>query len=117
VTTPLGSTNPDQLRSWYGAAFAPDDGGFGFLNFGGFPVLFDRRSDVSDKNPQPGRMILNFHVDDAHTTAARLDALGVSWVAELERRPDGWFGTVLDPDGNYVQIIELSAEYLERRSR
>ena len=28
------------------------------------------------------------------------------WVRELERVPWGIIGTVLDPDGNYVQIIE-----------
>jgi hypothetical protein len=34
-------------------------------------------------------------------------------VAALEyREPAGaWFGTVLDPDGNYVQIIELTDAY------
>jgi catechol 2,3-dioxygenase-like lactoylglutathione lyase family enzyme len=35
------------------------------------------------------------------------------WLSEVEyREPDGaWFGTVVDPDGNYVQIIELTEAY------
>jgi hypothetical protein len=39
--------------------------------------------------------------------------LGVTWLTELEyRRPEeAWFGTVINPDGNYVQIIELTEAY------
>lgn len=39
---------------------------------------------------------------------ARLDAMGVSWLAELEDRDGSLFATAVDPDGNYVQVIELS---------
>jgi hypothetical protein len=31
----------------------------------------------------------------------------VTWLVELEEREGGLFGTLVDPDGNYVQIIEL----------
>jgi hypothetical protein len=71
-------------------------------------VLIDERSDVSASNPEPGRVILNFHVADARATAQHLDTLGVTWLSRVERRRDGMFGTLIDPDGNYVQIIELS---------
>jgi Glyoxalase-like domain len=113
----LGSANPDRLRAWYQAAFAPDDAGDGFLSFGGLPVLVDGRTDVSHTNGESGRVILNFHVDDARATAAHLNTLGVTWLVEPERREAGWFGTLVDPDGNYIQIIELSPEYLASRSR
>ena len=65
-------------------------------------------------------MIINIHVDDARATARHLDVLGERWLAQLEyRRPnEAWFGTVIDPDGNYVQIIELTQAYwAARRSR
>jgi hypothetical protein len=112
----LGSANPDRLRAWYQAAFAPEDAGDGFMSFGGLPVLVDGRTDVAATNGEPGRLILNFHVDDARATTAHLNALGVTWLVEPERREAGWFGTLIDPDGNYVQIIELSPEYLERKA-
>jgi len=111
----LGSADPERLRAWYIAAFGPPETGYGFLGFGDVHVLVDGRNDVSGKNPEPGRYILNFHVDDARASAAHLSELGAEWLAELEERPDGWFGTVLDPDGNYVQIIELSDEYFARQ--
>ncbi|MGH8985913.1 MAG: VOC family protein [Acidimicrobiia bacterium] len=113
MTTPtlgsilLGSANPDRLRAWYHAALAPDPTDHGFVEFGGFPVLIDGRSDVAATNGDPARVILNFHVDDAHATAAHLNELGVTWLTEVEERPGGWFGTLIDPDGNYVQIIQL----------
>lgn len=79
-------------------------------------MLVERRDDVTDTNPEPGRFIVNFHVDDARATAAHLDGMGVTWLSPVEQRRDGLFGTVLDPDGNYVQIIELNAAYHERRA-
>jgi hypothetical protein len=47
-------------------------------------------------------------VDDARALASRLDGLGVSWLVEAEERPIGLIGTVIDPDGNYVQIVQLA---------
>jgi hypothetical protein len=104
----IGSADPDRLRSWYRAAFAPDQPEQGPLNVGGVLLVFERRSDVADKNPEPGRTIVNFHVEDAHEAEAHLNLIGVTWLAELERRQSGWFASLLDPDGSYVQIIEFA---------
>ena len=82
---------------------------------GGVNVLIDKRDDIRDTNPEPGRVILNFHVDDARSIAAHLTTLGVTWLVELEERDDGLFGTLVDPDGNYLQIIELTEEYHARQ--
>ena len=103
----IGSTDPDRLRSWYRAAFAPDQPEQGALDVGGVLLVFDKRPEVADKNPEPVRMMVNFHVGDAHETVAHLNAIGVTWIAELEQRPSGFFATLLDPDGSYVQIIEF----------
>jgi predicted enzyme related to lactoylglutathione lyase len=110
----LASTDPERLRNWYVAALDPEENadvdGYRILTFGGFHVLIDTRTDVADKNPEPGRVILNFDVADARAVVARLDDLGVSWLAELEDRDGSLFATAIDPDGNYVQIIQLSEE-------
>jgi hypothetical protein len=103
----LGSADPGRLRAWYRAALSPEEIPDGFLDFGGVRVLIDQRSDVGTANPEPGRVILNFHVADARATAQHLDTLGVTWLSRIERRGDNLFGTMIDPDGNYVQIIEL----------
>ena len=109
----LASTNPTRLRDWYAQALGvtPEqtpDGSYDVLNLDGFYVLIDSRDDVGEKNPEPGRMILNLDVDDARGIAARLDELGATWLAPLEDRDGSLFATVIDPDGNYVQLIELS---------
>jgi predicted enzyme related to lactoylglutathione lyase len=111
----LASTDPARLRDWYAAGLDPQDDtdidGYLILKFGGFYLMIDRRADVGDRNPEPGRMILNFDVPDARAVVARLDGLGTSWLAELEDRDGSLFATAVDPDGNDVQVIELSAAH------
>jgi predicted enzyme related to lactoylglutathione lyase len=110
----LASTDPERLRRWYVDALDPEEntdmGVYRVLKFGGFYMMIDSRNDVSDKNPEPGRVIFNFDVADARAVVARLNDLGVSWLAELEDRDGSLFATAIDPDGNYVQIIQLSEE-------
>jgi catechol 2,3-dioxygenase-like lactoylglutathione lyase family enzyme len=107
----LGSRNPDRLRDWYCQTFDLKPDGHGVLQVGDVGVIVDGRDDVAATNPEPGRIIVNFHVADARAAAARLTSLGVTWLVEVEERPPGLIGTLVDPDGNYVQIIELAPEY------
>lgn len=110
----LSSTAPERLRDWYTSAFriaaerTPGEPGYDVLDFDGFYVMLDRREDVGAANPEPGRVILNVEVDDARGTARRLDEIGTRWLAPLEDRDGSWFATAIDPDGNYVQVIQLS---------
>ena len=117
MTTPelgsilLGSADPARLRDWYSAAFGttPDD--LGWLTFGDVDLLADGRSDVGPTAAEPQRHILNFHVTDIDSVAARLDELGARWLVRPEKRDNGVFGTLLDPDGNYLQVLELTLEH------
>ncbi|GAA1546916.1 hypothetical protein GCM10009678_31930 [Actinomadura kijaniata] len=116
----LASTDPARLRAWYERAFDVRADGDGFLPLGEVGVLVDGREDVAERAAEPERVILNLHVADARAVARRLDALGVEWVAEPEYREGAgaWFATLRDPDGNLVQIIELTPEYwTARRAR
>jgi hypothetical protein len=119
-TPPLGSillasTDPDRLRAWYEQAFDATPNPDGFLQFGEVAVLVDRRDDVAERTVEPGRVILNFRVDDIHATAAHLNSLGVTWLGEVDLRGDLWFGTLLDPDGNCIQVIQLTDAYRAAR--
>jgi predicted enzyme related to lactoylglutathione lyase len=113
----LASTDPGRLRAWYERAFGMTADVDGFLRFGGVGLLIDGRQDVAARPAEPARVIVNLHVADARAIAYRLDAAGVTWVAGLEYREaaGAWFGTVLDADGNYVQIIELTDAYWAAR--
>lgn len=111
----LSSTDPDRLGAWYAAAIAPADDArvdtYRILRYGDFHLMIDQRDDVGPANPEPGRMILNFDVDDARAVCARLDEMGVTWLAPLEDRDGSLFATAVDPDGNYVQLIQISEEH------
>jgi uncharacterized glyoxalase superfamily protein PhnB len=101
------------LRAWYASAFGVTPNRYGQLVFGGVALLIEARDDLAATNPEPGRTILNLHVEDARATAAHLTSLGVTWLVEVEKRDFGMlFGTLVGPDGNYVQIIELTEEYV-----
>ncbi len=111
----LASTAPERLRTWYVGALGPDDdarvGSYRVLQFGSFHLMIDNRDDVDTANPEPGRAILNFDVTDARDIAARTDRMGTRWLAPLEDRDGSLFATAIDPDGNYVQVIQLSEEH------
>ena len=116
----LASTDPDRLRKWYAGMLGAEPDPDGFLHFGPVAVLVDGRDDLAATAREPGRVILNYEVTDIAATARFLDSRGVTWVSSVEYREDGgaWFGTVEDPDGNYVQLIQLTHEYwTQRRAR
>ncbi len=115
----LASTDPDRLRRWYEEATGAEPDVDGFLDFGSLGVLVDRRDDVGPRAAEPARLILNYHVTDIHAVAARLEKLAAPWVSPVEYRDAGlWFGTVEDPDGNYVQFIQTTPDYwVQKRER
>ncbi|WP_306238851.1 VOC family protein [Ornithinimicrobium cryptoxanthini] len=112
----LGTTDPDRLHRWYSTVLPPDSndvqGDYRILGYRGFYLFIDGRDDVQATHPDPARTIINFEVDDARATAERIEALGGSWVAPPEDRDGSHFATAQDPDGNYVQVIQLSPEHL-----
>ena len=111
----LASRDPARLRDWYCKAFDVDPNPDGFLRFGDVGVLVDERDDIDDHTVEPGRVILNFHVEDVQRSADRLRSAGATFLTEPEWRGQAWFATVNDPDGNLVQIIEFSADYYTSR--
>jgi predicted enzyme related to lactoylglutathione lyase len=106
----LGTARPVELRDWYRRNLAPDAGDEGPLDLGGFLLVIEQRDDVATKNHEPGRMILNFHVDDFDAVKARLREAGVDWISPAEERPSAHFATFADPDGNYLQIIQFKKQ-------
>lgn len=116
----LGTTDPERLRQWYTTVLPPDEesteGAYRVLRYGDFWLFLDRRDDVQVAHPDPARTIVNFDVDDARAVAQRIEQVGARWVAPLEDRDGSLFATALDPDGNYVQVIQLSPEHRAQMS-
>jgi Glyoxalase-like domain len=108
----LGSRMPRRAAAWYRRALGLPDAeavsktGDEVLTAGDVELHIVYRSHVGAAAAEPIRTVLNFVVDDIEAAEARLVAMEAVWVREVERTPWGMIGTVLDLDGNYVQIIE-----------
>ncbi|MER6817508.1 VOC family protein [Spirillospora sp. NPDC000708] len=106
----LGSGDPERLSAWYRAAFVPSAGPGTVLMVGGSRLVFDRRDDLQPSTREPGRILINFYVEDIKAVVAHLMALGVTrWIRPVEDFGPGLIATVEDPVGNYVQVVELAA--------
>jgi hypothetical protein len=108
----LGSRAPRRTAAWYRRAFGLPDADTSLtardetLKAGDVELRITYRSHLAAAAVEPVRLVLNFVVDDIYRVEARLVAMAAIWVRELERTSWGMIGTVLDVDGNYVQIIE-----------
>lgn len=110
----LGTTDIDRLHAWYTAVLPPEadqpQEQYRILRYGDFHLFLDPRDDVAGSNDEPGRFLVNFDVEDVRAVQARADEYGATWIAPVEDRDGNLFGTLADPDGNAVQVIQLSPE-------
>ena len=107
----IGSADPQRLVDYYTKLFgepAMADGGYtGWLIGSGF-VTVGPHSEVSGKNPQPGRLIWNIETPDVKGEFDRMKAAGAIVVREpyeFEGAPGSAIATLADPDGNYFQLM------------
>lgn len=105
----IGSSQADVMKDWYRACFSPEENEMGAFVFGGCQVFIEEHSEVSGPAENPHRIILNLDVTGCRDIEAHLQSQGVTWEREVEQMPFGLIGTVADPDGNLVQIIEWGA--------
>ena len=106
----VNSVDPQQLTAFYrdvvGLTPHPeiDEGAF---VVGGAEFLIGDHSELRGPTMEPARVLVNFFVADLAAEQARLEALGVTFIRTAGR--EFWGGvisTFLDPDGNFVQLIE-----------
>jgi hypothetical protein len=105
----LGTSNVDEMKDWYRRCFAPEVNDMGALIFGACPLFIEAHDEVSGPTENPHRVILNLDVEDCRALEAHLRGQNVTWEREVEQMPFGLIGTVADPDGNLVQIIQWGA--------
>jgi len=107
----LGSEDADTLGAFYtkilGKPGWQQDGWYGF-DVGGNNLLIGPHSEVKGKSKMPGRLMINFEVDDVKKEFDRIAGLGAEVVAKPYQpsKDDGsvWLATFADPDGNYFQL-------------
>ena len=110
----LTTDQPEKMNAFYRDVVGlPPRGDLGEIAFdmAGAALAFDTHSDTAGPTKEPQRALINLMVDDIATEEARLKAAGVHFIREQGR--EFWGGvisTFLDPDGNYVQIMEYRPE-------
>lgn len=104
----LGSSNVDEMKNWYRRAFSVEEQNGAFA-FGPVLLFIETHSEVSGPATDAARYVINLNVDDCRAIEAHLKDLGVRWIRPVEQMPFGLIGTVADPDGNYIQIIQWGA--------
>src|SRR3954469_21015708 len=105
----IGSSNVDTMYDWDRRAFDVAENDMGAFEFGPVQFFVEEHSEVSGPTKEPARAIFNLDVEDCRAIEAHLKQQNVTWVREVEQMPFGLIGTVSDPDGNYVQVIQWGA--------
>lgn len=106
----IGSDDVEAMKDWYRKAFGVEENEMGAFVFGGVGLFIEEHSEVSGKAADPARIIINLDVADCRAAEKMVEAAGANWIRKVEHQPYGLIGTVADPDGNYVQIIQWGAE-------
>ena len=106
----IGSEDPARLADYYTKLFGEptwDENGYTGWLLGSGSVTVGPHSEVSGRNPQPGRLIWNIESDDVQGDFERFTAAGATVVREpyaFEGAPDSLIATFADPDDNYFQL-------------
>jgi predicted enzyme related to lactoylglutathione lyase len=107
----LTSEHPERLIGFYRdvVQLPPSELGDWAFKAGGALLIIDRHDATQGPAREPHRYLINLGVRDIRTEEARLRSAGATFVRAAEREPWGaLIATFLDPDGNYIQLIEFS---------
>lgn len=110
----INSEDPQRLTAFYrdvvGLPAAPDMGETALM-MGPTPFVIDGHSEIHGPSKEPARYLINMMVDDLAAEQERIESQGVTFIRKAGR--EFWGGvisTFLDPDGNYIQIMEFKPE-------
>ena len=105
----VGSSNVEQMKDWYRKSFGLSENDMGAFELGPVQFFVEEHSEVSGPTKEPARVVINLDVEDCRSLESHLKDQGVTWVRPVEQEDFGLIGTLADPDGNYVQIIQWGA--------
>lgn len=112
-TIMVGTNQPEALARFYGQTLGlermPRFRDPVFAAAGGFIRVLDH-SQISGPTVEPSRMQINLFVDDVLSEYERVMAADATVRVHREPERESWGGlvtTLLDPDGNFVQLLEL----------
>lgn len=114
----ITTDNPERMNAFYRDVVGlprREDMGDHAYDMGGATLFLDTHSDTTGPAREPQRYLLDFFVDDLAAEQQRLEAAGVTFTRKGGKEYwGGIISTFLDPDGNYVQLIEYHPEPVQR---
>lgn len=116
LTIMVGTDQPEAMARFYGETLGLQRVSTFrdpvFEAAGGFIRILDH-SEISGPTVEPARMQINLFVDDVGSEFRRVMSSDPSVRVHREPEQESWGGevaTLLDPDGNFVQLLELVAD-------
>jgi predicted enzyme related to lactoylglutathione lyase len=107
----ITSEHPERLVAFYRdiVGLEVEEGmGDGSFRVAGAHFLIDGHSKTKGDTKEPQRALINFFVEDLAAEQARLEGEGVKFIRTAgEEYWGGKISTLVDPDGNYAQLIEF----------
>ena len=111
LTLNLTSEQPEAMIAFYRDVLAlpgEEQMGEGAFRIGDARLIIDGHSETKGAAREPHRYLIDFRVADLAAEKARLEEAGVRFIREPAR--EFWGGlitTFTDPDGNYLQLVQL----------
>lgn len=110
----INSADPERLTGFYRDVVGltlRDDMGPNTFDVCGIAFGIGGHSEIAGPAREPARVLFTLWVDDVAAEEARLDAAGVSFIRRQGKEDwGGVISTFTDPDGNYMQIMQLVPE-------
>ncbi len=95
-------------RDTLGLKMRSDHGDFVNFELGSARLNLGLHDRVSGQSRDPFRVMVHLEVDDIHGLYQRLSEQNVEFIRVPEQEEwGGWIATLLDPDGNVLQLLQL----------
>jgi len=109
----IWTDNLERLKAFYKDVLKlplhSDHGDSVAFRWGEMRLNLGLHSNVKGSSKDPYRTMVHFGVNDIQSEYQRLKAAGVDFIRPPEREDwGGWVATFKDPDGNVLQMLELS---------
>jgi glyoxylase I family protein len=102
--------DPDALARWYAAHLGipetPQSYGDPVWEQTAGPTVFAPMTEDAGLFAPGAQLSINFRVDDLDAMRAQLEAAGIAVRVEPEEYPNGRFASLVDPEGNQIQLWE-----------
>jgi predicted enzyme related to lactoylglutathione lyase len=107
----VSTSNKEQMKHFYHEVLGIPFNAQGKLESRGVILHPAYHNAIQGAPREPYRIMLTFDVLDIHQTTASLQQQGVVFVRLPEQEGwGGWIATFLDPDGNYLQLLQPADE-------